>query len=440
MLRREARAGALSRMLVWIDATEAEAPPSIFGLGLIERHLHAVRVLRPTPRRIIIDLAPGRLPPKLDDRRLSRLPIEWRSATASYASRLREVLQHAGGDPVLALDGTTVIDPRLPAAMIARPGTTAVFGREPQSRAAALLLAGRDATPAFDALNLADLAQRLVECGQAQVLQDAEFDGFIRRLRRTLPFYLVRVDSPERAARFERFLFWSNYKGSTDLLTRYVYPPLVWLLVRPFARWHVHPNWVTLLSIVLALGAIPCWTNGAFLAGFMMAYAMSVLDSVDGKLARLTFTDSEIGNVLDHGLDLVHPPLWYLAWAYGLGLVREGWGSDLGQATIAVVCLYVIDRLVLKIYPKVFGRGFHTHSRLDSIVRSFIARRNISLALFTLGYALDLARPAFFLIVAWQAATAAYHAARTIWILGVEKARQGNRAPAEIAGTTATLD
>ena len=40
----------------------------------------------------------------------------------------------------------------------------------------------------------------------------------------------------------------------------------------------------------------------------------------------------------------------------------------------------VIDRLVLKIYPYVFKRAFHTHSRMDGLVRSFIARRNISIA------------------------------------------------------------
>ena len=34
--------------------------------------------------------------------------------------------------------------------------------------------------------------------------------------------------------------------------------------------------------------------------------------------ARLTFADSRLGNVLDHGLDIVHPPLWYAAWAAGL--------------------------------------------------------------------------------------------------------------------------
>ena len=69
-----------------------------------------------------------------------------------------------------------------------------------------------------------------------------------------------------------------------------------------------------------------------------MAYGMSVLDSVDGKLARLTFTDSRIGNRLDHGLDMVHPPFWYLAWAYGIGGGSLDWGSPLGSAASSWSC------------------------------------------------------------------------------------------------------
>ena len=140
-----------------------------------------------------------------------------------------------------------------------------------------------------------------------------------------------------------------------------------------------------------------------------MAYGMSVLDSVDGKLARLTFTDSRArqfaGPRPRHGASAA----LVLAWAYGSGIATEGWSSPLGQGAIAIFVFYVVDRLVLKIYPYVFKRAFHTHSRMDGLVRSFIARRNISLPLFTWADLIGLGREAFFLIVAWQAATTLYH-------------------------------
>ena len=290
------------------------------------------------------------------------------------------------------------------------------------------------------AVDLYVFGRRLLDDGRAQPLQEDEFNGFIRKLRRTLPYYLFKIDSEKKAAKVERFMFWSNYKGSTDLFTRYVYPPLVWFLVRPLARWRVHPNLVTLASIILAFGAIPCWIHGQFMAGFAMAYAMSVLDSVDGKLARLTFTDSRLGNFLDHGLDMVHPPLWYVAWAYGLGIGADGWDSTLGRAAIAITVFYVLDRLILKIYPRYFQRAFHTHSRMDGLMRSFIARRNISLPVFMVGYLVGFGREAFYLIAAWQIATALYHGVRTFWILAVQHAHKKGHRPTDVAGAMVDLD
>ena len=110
------------------------------------------------------------------------------------------------------------------------------------------------------------------------------------------------------------------------------------------------------------------------------------------------------------------------------------------QAAIAIVVCYALDRAVLKIYPQIFGRAFHTHSRMDGIVRSFIARRNISLPIFTIGWLIGLGREAFYLIVAWQAATLAYHAGRTFWILAIERAQHKGRAPSEVGVKTVGLD
>ena len=97
--------------------------------------------------------------------------------------------------------------------------------------------------------------------------------------------------------------------------------------------------------------------DGRWLAGFCCAYAMSVLDSVDGKVARLTFTDSKIGNVLDHGLDQVHPPFWYFAWAWGLG--ARTLADPLYAAAVWLIVFYVADRLVLAVAKRRIGFALH---------------------------------------------------------------------------------
>ena len=391
--------------VVWIDAARG-AGERVFGLTLLERHLKALKHRKVQPSEVIIDLGSNEAADSVEAKRRWPFPVRLVRGAGSIAQRLA---RSAIARRVLVLDAATLVDARLYDFM-------ATQTRDVVAEDGAAAMAWLSDTAALDA-SAAELSAALP--ATLPRLTQAEFPGFIRNLRRTLPFYLFRVDSAQQRATVERFLFWSNYKGSTDFFTKYVYPPLVWVLVRPLARAHIHPNWVTIVSIVLTFAAVPLFGSGYFLAGFLCAYGMSVLDSVDGKLARLTFTDSKLGNVLDHGLDLVHPPFWYCAWAYGLAQ-GDVW-SPVFVASIVMLILYVIDRLILKVYPTRFGRGLHTHAPMDGLVRTFISRRNINLPLFTVGYVTGFGVETIYLIVLWQAMTCLYHGGRTAWILAYDR-------------------
>jgi phosphatidylglycerophosphate synthase len=391
--------------VVWIDAAHG-AGERVYGMTLLERHLKALKHRKVQPGEVVIDLGSAQIEEPPEARRRWPFPVRVVRNGGPIVQRLE---RSAVGRHVLVLDARTLIDARLYDFLATQTRDLAVEDGE-----AALAWI---ADPAALDPNAVDLKRALPPT--LPRLTQAEFPGFIRNLRRTLPFYLFRIDSAEERAKAERFLFWSNYKGSTDFFTKYVYPPLVWVMVRPLARARVHPNWVTIISIVLTFAAVPLFGEGYFLAGFLCAYGMSVLDSVDGKLARLTFTDSKLGNVLDHGLDLVHPPFWYCAWAYGLS--QGNLESPVFLASLAMLVLYVIDRLILKVYPTRFGRGLHTHAPIDAFVRTFISRRNINLPLFTVGYVAGLGVQTIYLIVFWQAATCVYHGIRTAWILAYDR-------------------
>jgi phosphatidylglycerophosphate synthase len=395
-------------MKLWIDAATLSSE-RVFGMSLIERHLKAARHQRLSLSEVVIDTGPRPVASVAvpEDSGLA-CPIRVVSGSGDIATRIAAA---AGGDVVLATTATSLVDARLYGFLakqehdIAASDDGAVLVR--LSPATRLEAEATDLTRALNN-NVAWLAQ-------------ADFPSFVRNLRRHTPFYLFSVTTPEHRRKIERFLFWSNYKGSTDFFTKYVYPPLVWMLVPPLARARIHPNVVTIISIILTFAAVPLFAGGYFFWGFICAYLMSVLDSVDGKLARLTFTDSPIGNILDHGLDLVHPPFWYCAWAWGLS--GGDWHAPVFIASLWMLGLYVLDRLILKIYPTIFGRGLHTHAKIDATVRTFISRRNINLPLFTIGYPLGLGVQTIYVIVVWQALTCVYHGFRTFWILKVEKAR-----------------
>lgn len=345
-------------------------------------------------------------------------PASWPGAridpdSAPLGTRLRRALG-AGAGALVALDAAHLTDPRL-IRFLAASGPCVASRGEGTRRATALKLdrSLADAIPE-QAASLGEVADALLASGRIKRLEERDFPAYIDKLRRSLPWWQYVVEDHATRRRLERQLFWDNYKGSTDLLTRWVYPPLVWLLVRLCTALRIHPNMLTAVSVILAFAAVPLWADGQWLAGFVCAYAMSVLDSVDGKVARLMLTESKIGNVLDHGLDQVHPPFWYFAWAWGLG--GRPPDDPLYLAAVWLIVFYVADRLVLGVAKRRLGFALHAATALDTRARSIIARRNITMTIMAIGLLVGAGPAAFLLITAWQALTFAWHTWRTVWL------------------------
>jgi phosphatidylglycerophosphate synthase len=390
-------------MNLWIDTQTIGGAQPVFGLPPLERLRRSVR-----------GLAAG------EDVTLSgagAASASWPGASidtgrSPLGARLRRSLAACKGTLVV-LDGANVTDPRL-IRFLATSSACVASSSDGSRRAVALSLDRTlvEAIPA-EAGSIGEVADALLSAGRIAPLDERAFPAYVDKLRRSLSWWQYAVEDPATRLKVERRLFWDNYKGSTDLLTRWVYPPLVWPLVRLSTRLGIAPNVLTVISIVLAFAAVPLWMHAHWLAGFACAYGMSVLDSVDGKVARLTLTDSRIGNWLDHGLDLVHPPFWYFAWAWGLG-ARPG--DALYTAAIWLIAFYVADRLVLRVAKRRLGFALHAATRLDTLARSVIARRNILMTIMAAFLLVGAGPAGVIVITVWQGLTCAWHAARTAWL------------------------
>ena len=424
-------------MRIFIDATTGDPQTRVFGMSLVERLLHSLRrsPLEPEEVRVAVVEASGTVGPEhpvrhaVESRDLGDVHVTWEAGTGPLFERLQAAMSGAPTSDWLVLSGETIVDARLLPQVAELTGNIFFASGDGEERGAMLRLdAGALEAAAPHADTVFALAESMAESGQARSMSREEFDGYIRPLRRDLEPYLFRIADDGARRRVERFLFWSNYKGSTDFMTKYVWPPLVWILVRPLAKWGVHPNTVTVVSILATFLAIPLWMQGWWASGFFLAYLMSLLDSVDGKLARVTYTYSKLGNVLDHGLDLVHPPFWYLGWAWGLS--GGDTQSAIFQASIWMFCLYVADRLFPPVFKARTGRSIHGYLPVDVKIRTFLSRRNVNLPFFTGAVAIDLLRPGsgwelsiavFYVMVVWQAICMVYHAVRTVQFFNVEK-------------------
>ncbi|MFO7580161.1 MAG: CDP-alcohol phosphatidyltransferase family protein [Nitrosomonas halophila] len=231
--------------------------------------------------------------------------------------------------------------------------------------------------------------------------------GVQQNLKKKDSPYILPIDCSNRNA-LESELFAASYKGVTDLVTKWLWPTPAFWVTQLCVRLGLKPNHVTLLSLLLALWAGVAFWYGHFAIGLMMGWGMTFLDTVDGKLARVTLTSSKIGDVLDHGLDIIHPPLWYLAWGIGLGATA----TPLPNLELLVWLMfigYIGGRLcegAFQLWLAPFD--IFIWRKLDSFHRLITARRNPNLILLTAGWAIGQPETGFVLVVGWHLLSTAF--------------------------------
>jgi phosphatidylglycerophosphate synthase len=227
--------------------------------------------------------------------------------------------------------------------------------------------------------------------------------------KRAVPYALLLGEMPLRLIEWR--MFKGAYKGVTDFVTKWLWPlPAVWV-TRWCAAARISPNMVTAASFVLVLLALWLFTIGAFELGVIAAWLMTFLDTVDGKLARVTLTSSKWGNVFDHGIDLIHPPFWYFGWY--LGIEQLGYGSTWQVIALWIVVIgYVLGRLQEGFFLWRYKVEIHAWQPLDSAFRLFTARRNPNLAIMTVAVVAGRVDLGFLTVAVWTLLSLAFHFAR----------------------------
>jgi phosphatidylglycerophosphate synthase len=221
--------------------------------------------------------------------------------------------------------------------------------------------------------------------------------------------------TPATVPSIERLSYAGAYKGVTDLLTKYLWPSWAFHLTRLAARIGLSPNGVTAIGTVLCVIATIAFWTGWFWSGLAIGLVFMVLDTVDCKLARCTITSSALGNAWDHGIDLVHPPIWWWAWATGCA----AYGRPLDDTTFWIVIGtmlfgYVAQRLIEGAFIAAFGMHIHVWRKFDSDFRLVTARRNPNMLI--LFAAMLIARPDWGIIAVagWTALSLVVHLVRLI--------------------------
>jgi phosphatidylglycerophosphate synthase len=312
-------------------------------------------------------------------------------------------------DGLIVADLGFAWDPAWLPYLAARPGLAVTLGGRP----ALVHLADAADAPAIVAA-IAAGGPLPHDLGLTEQRAETDASLYNTTLRKREDAYLLPLTT-DTAKRVEKASYDASYKGVTDVLTLYLWRGAAFHLTRWAAAARMTPNMVTMIGIVLCVASFFLFLRGDFATGLALGLVFMVLDTVDGKLARCTGTSSEWGNILDHGVDLVHPPFWYWAWGIGLG----AWGLAFTTPTLwkimaVLVAGYAVQRAIEGAFIARFGMHIHVWQRADSRFRLITARRNPNVVL--LFASLLIARPDWGLlwVAWWTALSCLFHLVRLV--------------------------
>lgn len=328
------------------------------------------------------------------------------------AERLQRQLRRAGATAAagsaarcVLLRADWVFDEALVRGLVRRKEDCALLADDGQCVALSVNVSRRDAAAA--ALTA---GQPLNDV--AKLTSGTLADSYNDALRKREPPFLLPLRADNLHA-VEARVFAGSYKGVTDFVTLYVWPRPA----RAFTRWCAHlgisPNMVTSASLVLVLLAMWAFWQGQYFWGLAAAWPMTFLDTVDGKLARVTLRSSPWGNVFDHSIDLIHPPFWWWAWIVGLAAVE----LPLAQPSLVLWVIiggYILQRLEEGLFMQFFKMDMHVWQRFDSALRLVTARRNPNLVIVTVATAFGRPDLGIEIVAAWVAVCLVLHGVRLL--------------------------
>ncbi len=246
--------------------------------------------------------------------------------------------------------------------------------------------------------------------------------AFWGELRKKETPYVAEVSANGNQA-LEWRMFMGTYKGATDFVTKFAWPRPAFYVVRAIAPTAITPNMVTLLSGLVVVAAYFLFADGQYGWGVAAAWFMTFLDTIDGKLARTTLTSSYWGGHFDHGIDLIHPPFWYYAWAVGLASAGFDWSTGFLWTIMAIIMAgYVLQRLIELVGKLVLGYHIHVWRKIDTVFRQYTARRNPNLFLLMIFAMIGRPDWGLYAVVVWILICLVIHMVQIVQVLMAKRA------------------
>ena len=128
----------------------------------------------------------------------------------------------------------------------------------------------------------------------------------------------IDVDTPKDFREAERMLLTSLKKETDGIVAKILNRRISIQISKYLCRLKVDPNMISVFCFLLGVVSGTLFIFQDFLLGGVLAQVTSVLDGVDGEIARLTMRESRYGGFLDSILDRYADAFIILGMTYGL--------------------------------------------------------------------------------------------------------------------------
>ncbi len=403
-------------MQIILDARREESRLAIFGVSMAERILRQLDELG--AHHVIVVVRRGETPVlRRDFRPRYTIAVD----TCFHDGDVLDVRRRRNG-PMAILWGHICYDERVLRYVLDATASLRIHSAESSLGATVLT----DPPPADARLD--QVLEDGLRSGAIQNLGVEQMDSYVREVRRLVRPFMIDVHGPDMIRTLENQLYEQTFKGGMDFIATYGYKIPVRGLVRLLAPTRVTPNWVTALSILCSMAAVPLFAIGWLWTGLAVAFTFILCDSLDGKLARLTIRRTPFAGKIDRLTSTPAVSLWSLAW---------GWHFSNGRILdpvfwvgVALFMIILADKFTRNAFYSTFGRSMLDYRPLDERIHLFSTKRTINLFILAMGLSVGLAlgasgspdsareapRVAFYFMALWALLTWVWHLGRFAWL------------------------
>ena len=258
---------------------------------------------------------------------LSRIAHDERLARHAELVVVREPPPGDGNDEILVARADRLFHRDMPKLVLAAHRTTGGIGKVRGSEHDAVFAMNRTT------------ARRFMACAHEPAGMARELDG-AELAEVDVPYagFTARASGPRSLRRAERQLVYSLRKAADGIAAKALNRHISLPISHALSRTAIHPNHVTIAALVIALCGASVIATGGYLAGvvgMLLVELGSIIDGVDGELARLRFQFSRTGQWLDTTVDDVANCAYATGIMLNLASAGATWAVPLGCAALA---------------------------------------------------------------------------------------------------------